>query len=166
MNRKAALGNDPGFFHAASRGAMLYNRVIKGVNGKGGRMEDTLKVICTEDCGNAPRKQLLKDVKTAWAKKDTSFVLAYLAEDIHWEIPGKNSIHGKDPFALELEKQDQNTITELHLQTIITHGKTAAVNGTITEQNGKQLAFCDVFHFTSAGKKAPIKEIISYVLPL
>lgn len=38
------------------------------VTGKGANM--MLKVICEENCGNAPKKQLLKDFNIAMAKCD------------------------------------------------------------------------------------------------
>ncbi|HEU5138658.1 MAG TPA: hypothetical protein VFT51_01700 [Bacillales bacterium] len=54
--------------------------------------------------------------------------------------------------------------TESELHNIITHGRVGSVNGALIFKNQKRLAFCDVYQFTSAGKKAKIKEITSYVI--
>ena len=53
----------------------------------------------------------------------------------------------------------------MRIDSIITHGPDAAVNGVITTERGGAFAFCDIYRFTSAsGKK--INALTSYVINL
>ncbi|PAV30961.1 hypothetical protein CIL05_04400 [Virgibacillus profundi] len=123
-----------------------------------------LKVICTEDCGNAPKKQQLKDFNIAFAKNDLEFLMEYVTDDIIWNIVGEKQIKGKENFEEELRKMNTDIAEELQMTNIITHGKTGAVNGVLRFDKKKNYSFCDVYTFSSAGKKAKIKEITSYVI--
>lgn len=53
-------------------------------------------------------------------------------------------------------------VIQLQIQNIITHGSTGAVNGFFVFDDHSSLSFCDVYTFTSAGKSAKVKEIVSY----
>lgn len=83
----------------------------------------TMKIVCAKDCGNAPRKEQLRDMTSG------------------------------EP-------------TELRIHNIITHGNTAAANFTLTLNDGTQVEYCDVYVFGSSGKRATIKEVKSYRIPL
>ncbi|WP_156896498.1 hypothetical protein [Halobacillus kuroshimensis] len=84
-----------------------------------------------------------------------------------WRIIGEtNVIQGKAAFAEELKSMTEYKVSGLHFDQIITHGSTGSANGTILMQSGRQYGFCDVYLFTSAGKKARLKEITSYLIPL
>lgn len=124
---------------------------------------DELKIICQEDCGNAPKKLVLRDFNIAFAKCDADFILESISEEVVWNMIGDKCIFGKDNMSKELNELT-NKAVELHLNNIITHGKTGAVNGTLKFGNGKSYSFCDVYLFSSAGKNAKIKEITSYVI--
>lgn len=122
-----------------------------------------LKVICPVDCGNAPKKKILKELNIALAKKDTDLIVGYINDEILWNIIGKPTIQGKESFFKEITQTATDKISELHIQHIITHGKEAAVNGKIILENENSFSFCHVYNFTSAGKNT-IKEITSYIL--
>ena len=124
------------------------------------------KVICSEDCGNAPKKALLKEVHIAFAEHDTAFILENVTDDIRWHIIGDKLIQGKSEVAAALETMKDEKVEELTINNIITHGKTAAVNGSTTLASGRTVAFCDVYGFDGHGKNAKIKEITSYVIAL
>lgn len=126
-----------------------------------------MKVICKEDCGNAPRKLVLRDLQTAWARGEVDAVLEHVRDDIVFDVVGRERIVGKDAFRAELERRaGAGSVSELHIHNIITHGWTAALNATITLADGRRYAYCDVYIFAGAARTAPIKEITSYVLPL
>ncbi|ALX48886.1 hypothetical protein [Lentibacillus amyloliquefaciens] len=122
-----------------------------------------IKIVCAEDCGNSPKKALLKEVTAAFAVSDTDIVSENFAGNVVWEVVGDKSIDGKTDVIGSMKNND---VAELHITNIITHGKTGAVNGTIINEEGKSVAFCDVYTFTGAGKKAKINEIMSYVIYL
>lgn len=54
---------------------------------------------------------------------------------------------------------------DLTIHTIITDGKSAAVNGEMKAPDGKTYVFCDVYEL-SGFKNPKIKEITSYVIEL
>ena len=54
-----------------------------------------VKIICKEDCGNAPKKLLLKELTSAFAKGTAQReLLPQLAADATWEIVGAAPISG------------------------------------------------------------------------
>ncbi|MBT2734830.1 hypothetical protein [Bacillus sp. ISL-7] len=68
---------------------------------------------------------------------------------------------------IEILKQNQNNkVTELQLNTIITHGYHGSVNGTQIVENKKKYAFCNVFQFSSSRNNSKIKEMTSYLTEL
>lgn len=123
-----------------------------------------LKIICAEDCGNAPKKNLLKELSIAFAKNDIGFISEVMSDHVCWDIIGYKVIQGKNNVVETLEQMKDRKVTEIQIRNIITHGRTAAVNGTLKSADMKEIAFCDVYLFTGAGKKSKIKEITSYVI--
>lgn len=129
-----------------------------------GYSEDVI-VVCHEDCGNAPKKLLLRDFNIAFAKNEKAFLIEQITDDAVWNIVGRQKVCGKDEFSKALNQMEQKKAIEIQFSNIITHGRTGAVNGTIRYNEGNY-SFCDVYTFNSAGKKAKIKEITSYVIKL
>lgn len=120
-----------------------------------------MEVHCLPDCGNAPRKQILKDLMIAFARADKEYITKMIAPDVVWKIAGKETFCGKTDCLQGVSKHHKENILTLDIKQIITHGKTAAVHGEIILEN-KNILFCDVFEFASAGKQALIKEITSF----
>ncbi|ASK63945.1 DNA-binding protein [Virgibacillus phasianinus] len=123
-----------------------------------------LKIICEEDCGNSPKKKLLQEFSIAFAVCDTDFVINQIANDVYWHLIGDRVIQGKEPFVKMMVDRKDKKINEIHIQNIITHGRTGAVNGTLNVGGMKRYDFCDIYNFSSAGKNSKIKEITSYVI--
>jgi len=120
-----------------------------------------INVHLPEDCGNAPRKLLLKDfIQTFFAKDEKVF--AYLVDDIKWDIVGKRHISGKNDFWDALNSILSDDINELWISNIITHGNTASVNGWALCSFSK-FEFCHVFVFTSSNKLKEIKTFLIYL---
>lgn len=125
--------------------------------------QDELKIVCAEDCGNAPKKTLLRDFNIAFARCDIDFILEHTTPDIIWQIVGDRIIRGQAQFADVLRQLQNNKATEIRLHNIITHGTTASANG-ILIFGEKRCAFCDVYRFNSAAKSGKIKTITSYAI--
>jgi hypothetical protein len=121
-------------------------------------------IISADDCGNSPKKILLKEFIIAFAKNDIDFITEIITDNVYWNIIGDKIIQGKDNFVVTLKQMKNCTITQIHIKNIITHGSTGAVNGTLLFEDKKSYAFCDVYNFTSADKDSKIKEITSYVI--
>lgn len=127
---------------------------------------ENIKIVCEENCGNAPKKELLRDFHIALVKKDLSFCLEWLREDIVWNFIGNKHVQGIEAVTDELHKLMERQVSQLTIHHIITHGNTASVNGILQLDEGQRIAFCDVYQFGGFGKKAKIKEIMSYVIML
>lgn len=104
-------------------------------------MSENLQVECMENCGNSPKKNLLKELTIAYAKKDITFCLDWLTDEVTWEVIGKQTVQGKDDVASILQQLNDLHIQQLQIQNIITHGNTGSVNGTITLANQQNIAF-------------------------
>ncbi|KGP72399.1 nuclear transport factor 2 family protein [Pontibacillus yanchengensis] len=128
--------------------------------------QEGLKIICAEDCGNSPKKEFLKQFTIAFSKGDLSFLEEAISNDIYWNILGNEVIEGKDQFIECCKHMKSDILSEVHMKTIITHGKSGAVEGMFNMKNQKRYAFCDMFQFTGAGKNAKIKELTSYVIEI
>lgn len=123
-----------------------------------------IKVICAEDCGNAPRKVLLKELYMSFSRNEIGFIEDHLTEDAIWNIIGDRWTQGKDLFLESLKKLRSLRVTEIQICNIITHGKTAAVNGSVHLEDNSSRAFCDVYLFNNSAKSGKIKEITSYII--
>lgn len=123
-----------------------------------------MKIIVQEDCGNSPRKAILRDFVIAIVEKDSQLILTYMDEFITYQEVGKMGIQGSSQFLSYIEEQTGDEVRELELLTIITHGKTAAVNGKVVILDGREYHFAAIFLFTGATKTARIKEITNYLV--
>lgn len=117
------------------------------------------------DCGNSPQKALLRDFISAFAHADVDGILAPMSDDIVWHLMGESVIEGKGNVRELLESMKNVGTSDLVIETIITHGRDAAVNGVIRSNSGQAHAFCDVVRFASAaGLK--IKTMTSYSIEI
>lgn len=123
-----------------------------------------LKIICPEDCGNAPKKYFLKEVNIAFVKNNLSFIMDNITDDFNWNIIGRKLIQGKESFVETLKQMQNNKVIELHISNIITHGYDGSVNGTFILENKKSYAFCNVYKLISPRKNSKIKECTSYII--
>ncbi len=122
-------------------------------------------VTCAEDCGNAPKRELLKQLLIAFAKMDTNFMNENFTDGIQLNYVGERIVQGKDQVIESLCQVKYGKTTALHIHHLITHGSTGAAEGILVFDDQKRLAFCNVYRFSS-GKAAKIKEISSYTIPL
>ncbi|SHJ07051.1 SnoaL-like domain-containing protein [Tangfeifania diversioriginum] len=124
------------------------------------------RIIVEEDCGNSPRKHLLKEFNIAFARGDVENILSYVTDDIAWESVGEKRLEGIENFRKELESLKQVEVAELKIENIITHGWIASANGIMHMKNGQTFDFCDVYIFSSAAKNGKLKAIKSYCIQI
>ncbi len=125
-----------------------------------------MKVVCAEDCGNAPKKLLLRDLALDYWGDEGRMFVDNLAEEAVWIVVGGPRHVGKEAIREQCANDRGGEPTELHIHNIITHGNTAAANATVTMQDGSRIEYCDVYRFAGFGKKAKIKEITTYRMHL
>lgn len=122
-----------------------------------------MKLNIPQDCGNSPKRELIKDLTIYFASYDLEKVEGFLDENMVWTLVGNQPITGKQKFLSALETMKRNKVLELTIHSVITHGKEAAVHGEMSLENGSILGFSDFYEFTSAsGKK--VKSIVSFVV--
>lgn len=115
------------------------------------------------DCGNAPRKEVLRDLVVALAEGNDETVAALVGEDVEWNLVGDTVLRGRE--AVRAWAADLPEAKEVAFGSLITHGREAGVDGTIEAADGTRYAFCHVLRFPGTARTAKIAEIRSYVLP-
>ncbi|MDA3129444.1 hypothetical protein ACFPTR_03700 [Aliibacillus thermotolerans] len=128
--------------------------------------QENIKIECEENCGNSPKKLLLKDVSIALVKNEIDFCMEWMKEEVVWDIIGDQLIQGKENVEKALNEMKDQEVQELRIHNIITHGNTGSVNGMLVRKDKENIAFCDVYNFAGFGKKAKIQKITSYVIHL
>lgn len=108
-------------------------------------------------------QELLKEINEAFARNDSDFILEHVTDTIRWTIVGDQKVEGKEAFLKTLKAMEADKPMELTIHNIITHGKSAAVNGEMKTADGNVYAFCDLYKF-SGFKDAKIKEMTSYAI--
>lgn len=126
------------------------------------KINNMTETTIVPNCGNAPRKCFLRDYNIAFATGNAEYVIAHASDDITWKIHGDRQIVGKEAFAKEVNMMKTYTADELVIQSIITHGREAAVSGEI-KMGEKSYSFCDVYRFTG-NKGDMIKALDSFII--
>ena len=123
-----------------------------------------MKLHISPDCGNSPKKKLIRDLTVFFASYAIPEAMEHLDDDIKWTLVGDEPIEGKANFEAELLSMSDNKAVELYIFQIITHGKEAAVHGEMKLKDGESFGFADFYEFKSAGSDK-VKSIMSYVIP-
>ncbi len=121
------------------------------------------KITIHADCGDVPKKALLRDLNIAYARSDVEAILDFFTDDIRWHIVGEFEMRGVDQVRQALLQMKDVKARELVIDSIITQGGEGVISGSIIPENGKPVAFCDVCRF-AAGEK--IKSIKSFTVEL
>jgi hypothetical protein len=115
------------------------------------------------DCGNAPKKQVIRDFNIAFAQGDVTGVLSFLAEEVEWDIVGNKVLQGKAAVEAELNYMAETSFQSLSLDIVLTHGKFGSAVGALTTVDGDVYRFSDTYEFVSAGKHT-IQRFISFAM--
>lgn len=110
-------------------------------------------------------QRMLRQFNEAFAGNDVATVLSLVTDDIHWEMAGDITVTGKADMETALREAADGEPMQLTIHHIITHGRSAAVNGELRSPTGERFGFCDVYELN--GLKDPkIKKLTSYVVGL
>ena len=114
----------------------------------------------------SPNKQVVEEYMEGFRRGDHARILACLAADVEWEMPGHFHIHGKEAFGGHIEGEgfaglpeiDVSRLTEEH-DVVIAEGSVRAhrADGAVVN-----LAFCDVFEM----RDGPLRRLVSYLVPV
>ena len=122
------------------------------------------EIVVNEDCGNSPRKAVLRDFNLAFINGEVDATLEFGSDDVTWNLVGEATIEGSAGMRAWLESMAGKKARRVVLENIITDGRTAAINGTYEMESGSRFAFCDVYEFEGAASDSPISNYSSYVI--
>jgi len=113
------------------------------------------------------RKELVATYFEGFRRSDHAMILACLADDVVWELPGYTRLEGKEAFDGEIDNRAFTGSPRLEVDRLVEEGDTVVAvgvgEGTLAENgNPFRFAFCTVLTF--AGEK--IRRVESYVIPL
>src|SRR5699024_6419117 len=111
--------------------------------------EAIMQIIVPEGCGNAPRKEILRDLFIAIVERDSEIISKYVDENLIYSEVGKRESRGMQQLFEQLEETVDSEVRQLEFFHIITHGKTAAVNGKVVTADREELHFSTVVVFAS-----------------
>ena len=117
------------------------------------------------DCDNSPKRKLVKQLTIDFVSYKLEQVKPFLDENVSWTLVGEPAVNGREQFLTELNQMKDNRAISLEIHQILTHGKSAAVSGEMTMQDGSVYGFADIYEFTSAASKI-VRRITSYVVPI
>jgi len=118
----------------------------------------------SKKCGNAPRQEVIKAFNQAFADAETEKILDFVTQDFEWIMVGEETYKGKDQVTDALQQMEQNPPAAMHLEAIITHGNMASAHGTITDNDGKQYSFCDIYEFDGFKPDAKLARLQAFVI--
>jgi ketosteroid isomerase-like protein len=111
--------------------------------------------------------KFLRKFNQAFAGNDLNFIEKNITDDIIWVIAGDRIIKGKENFIQTYRAMNDGKSFEISIDNVITHGSTAAVDGTmkttLRKDESHTWAFCDIYSL-SGFRNPKIKKITSYVI--
>ena len=117
------------------------------------------RIQVAAQCGNSPKNQLVLDLTIAFAKADEARIRALVSDDICWHRVGAQDVDGAERFIRTVTRY--GPASELTIDHVISHGKAAAVDGTVRFADSRLRAFCHVFEFSNA-KGTSVSSITTY----
>lgn len=120
-----------------------------------------MKINVQSDCGNAPKKELIRDFNIAFARMDVEFLSNSVTDDVIWEMVGGRTITGKAAFLETLKEMAGSAATEITMNQIVTHGSEGAGSGSMTFSDGTTVHFADMYRFSNSNG-LEIKTLTSY----
>lgn len=114
----------------------------------------------------SPNKQTVDRYMEAFTRSDKPAVLACLADDVEWVLPGAFHLHGKAEFEAEIvnpafEPNPAITTTRMveEKDVVIAEGRVRAEK---KDGGAVHLFFCDVFEMSGGF----IRRLTSYLMPV
>ena len=114
-------------------------------------------------------QEFFQKINNAFMEGDVDFIIENVTEDVQWNIVGESNDQGKEAVIKMLEPMRGVAAEEYVTKKIITHGNTAAIEGTMKMPNEagekKTFAFCDIYQLDKF-KNGKIKKMTAYIIEL
>lgn len=112
-------------------------------------------------------KIAVERINEAFASGDVDYILENVTDDIEWTLIGQPPVQGKANLIDALQQMRHAGQSAITINSIITHGNEAAVEGTttLTDESGKvtAFAFCDIYKLNRF-KNGKFKTITSFMI--
>ncbi len=109
-------------------------------------------------------KDVVQSYMDAYARWDRTAVLACLADDIEWVVPGAFHLVGKEAYDSEIEGHGAAGPPEIEVTGMTEEADVVVAEGTVrsTLEDGTEvnLVFCDVFRM----REDKIRHLTSYLV--
>ncbi|WP_019241044.1 MULTISPECIES: nuclear transport factor 2 family protein [Bacillus] len=111
--------------------------------------------------------KMIENFVESFTSGNMNVLKEYLTDDIQWNLVGQTTIQGVDAFVKYLQDQHKPHIKETNITNTITHGITAAIDGTIlvsdSSGNGHSISFCHIIRLNKF-KDGKIKQLKTYII--
>src|SRR5687767_616567 len=112
----------------------------------------------------AGNKEIIQKVNEGFVEGDTEKILSYVADDVHWFMPGGFDLTGKEAFRKEVDNEEFIGPPKLNIKNEIEEGDCVAVEGEV-QSSKKDGGLFDAFFFDFYRlENGKIKEMRSYVI--
>lgn len=111
-------------------------------------------------------KRTVERYMEAFGLGDHAEVLACLADDVEWEVPGTFHLSGKEAFDKEMANPAFTGTPHITIARLLSDEDVVIVEGTVKTQTIKgeelELRFCDLFEM----RDGRIRKLTSYLMPV
>jgi ketosteroid isomerase-like protein len=111
-----------------------------------------------------PNKAAVERYMEAYRRHDHAAILACLADDIEWEVPGAFQIRGKEAFDQHIESDCFIGPPEITVARLTEENDVVVAEGTVrtrqTDGIVLNLAYCDIFEM----RGGLIRKLVSYLV--
>lgn len=121
----------------------------------------SLKVTVDADCGNAPKKEQVRDWVIDLARGNVKEVCESLSDDVTWEEAGSDTTSGTESVRSRITELARSEVSAIEVRHLLSHGKQVVVEGTLT-CDGSDERFVHIITFSGHGKGAMISEVLTY----
>lgn len=115
------------------------------------------------DCANSPKNAVAEDIAIHLLTRESAALSKRLSDDATFEVFGKTRLQGHGDILKLIENGLVPTLTALHIDHALTHGKIGAVNGSFRTEDGSDRGFCVMLTF--ANTKAERVQQVKLYLP-
>ena len=123
-----------------------------------------VEVAVEEDCGNAPKKAVIKDWLVSLTIGEADLVTSQLAENARWEVVGSRTVEGMTDISTIVTELSELPVSTLMIGNVLSHGKRVAADGSLKLRDGREVRFAHFFTFSGHGRKAKISEITTFTI--
>ena len=101
------------------------------------------------DCGNSPKNLFVQELSISLALGQLREVEAGIAAGCTWSQVGEGRVEGAAGILRRLADRSRPHPEAVHIQRVLTHGKSGAVHGSLEFAGGERDEFVDLYEFTS-----------------